>query len=218
MLTFAAYELAVNTDIQTRLFEEVRATSESIADKRLNYDALQKMKYMDQVVTEMLRKWPPALLTDRLCNRDYIFDDGTDTKFLIEKGRTVWVPISAIHRDPNYWPEPDKFDPERFNDENKKYIVPGTFLPFGSGPRNCLGETYLCLHSFYKKNINFFFCPLTGSRFALMEIKAVLFNILLHFSIEPTANTQIPVKLAKSSVSPYPEKGVHVEFKPRNGK
>lgn len=147
MLTFAAYELAVNPDVQTRLFEEVRETSESIGGQRLHYDALQKMKYMDQVVTETLRKWPPALLTDRLCNRDYVFDDGKDMKLLIEKGRVVWIPISAIHRDPTYWPEPEKFDPERFSDENKKNVIPGTFMPFGNGPRNCIGEYHLCLLS-----------------------------------------------------------------------
>lgn len=156
LLTFVSYELAINPDIQTRLFNEVLATSESIGGKRLNYDSLQKMKYMDQVVSETLRKWPAALLTDRLCNRDYVYDNGEDTKFLIEKGRVVWIPICAIHRDPNYWPDPEKFDPERFNDENKKNIVPGTFLGFGNGPRNCIGQSQHCQHSWRYSSIYFF--------------------------------------------------------------
>lgn len=52
------------------------------------------------------------------------------------------VPSIGFHYDPNYFPNPDKFDPERFSDENKSSIVPGTYLPFGNGPRNCIGNKY----------------------------------------------------------------------------
>lgn len=139
LLTFASYELALNPAVQNRLYEEIRDMNASLGGKRIDYDVLQKMKYLDQVITEALRKWPPAALTDRKCVRDYAYDDG-ELKFKIEKGSAFWIPIYALHRDPKYYPEPEKFDPERFNDENKNNIVPGTYVPFGTGPRNCIGK------------------------------------------------------------------------------
>lgn len=141
LLSFTAYELALNPDIQARLYQEVHELNEKLKGERLLYDDLQNMKYMDMVISEMLRKWPPALYTDRLCVKDYELNDG-DKRFVIEKGTSVWLPIYPIHRDSKYYPNPEKFDPERFTDENKISIVPGTYIPFGIGPRNCIGISY----------------------------------------------------------------------------
>lgn len=58
---------------------------------------------------------------------------------MINEGDGIWVPIYGIHRDPKYYANPDKFDPERFSDANKDTIQPFSYLPFGSGPRNCIG-------------------------------------------------------------------------------
>lgn len=55
----------------------------------------------------------------------------------------VLVPVYGVHRDPRYYPNPDKFDPERFSDENKGNIEPLSYFPFGSGPRNCIGTLFL---------------------------------------------------------------------------
>lgn len=137
LLSFVAHELAVNPDIQDRLYEEVREVEKSLGGKPLSYDVLQKMKYVDMVISETLRYWPPAPMTDRLCVKDYEYDDG-DTKFTFEKGIAFWIPIYALHHDEKYFPNPDVFDPERFSDENKDNILPGTYIPFGLGPRNCI--------------------------------------------------------------------------------
>lgn len=59
--------------------------------------------------------------------------------FNVEKGRTFMIPVYGFQHDPRYFPDPEKFDPDRFNDENKNNILPGTYLPFGVGPRNCIG-------------------------------------------------------------------------------
>lgn len=143
MLSFTAYELALNPDIQEKLYHEVREMNEKLKGKRLPYDELQNMKYMDMVISEALRKWPPALFTDRLCVKEYKVNDGARS-FVIEKGMAFWIPIYAFHRDPKYYPLPEEFNPERFSEENKDSIVPGTYLPFGIGPRNCIGNFFFC--------------------------------------------------------------------------
>lgn len=141
-LTFAAYELAVNPDIQQKLYEEIIEINEQIQNQRISYDVLQKMKYLDQVICETLRKWPSGVPTDRICIKDYLYDDG-NLKFTIEKGSNVVFTNVGMHRDPKYFPDPEKFDPERFNDDNKHNIKPCTYTPFGNGPRNCIGK-YQC--------------------------------------------------------------------------
>ncbi len=137
LLSFMAYELCVNPDIQQRLYEEIEETHRSLNGKTLTYDVVQNMKYLDMVVSETLRLWPPAPNTDRECVKDYNHDDG-QCKFTIEKGAVLLIPIIGLHLDEKYWDNPTKFNPERFSDDNKKNITPGTYLPFGVGPRNCI--------------------------------------------------------------------------------
>lgn len=138
-LTFAAYEIAVNPDVQKKMYEEIAETNEQLGGQRVTYDAIQKMKYLDQVIYESLRKWPTDFLTSRVCTKDYNYDDGHGLKLNIRKGEIFWFPIFSVQNDSKYFPEPERFDPERFSDENKNNIVSGTHLPFGSGPRYCLG-------------------------------------------------------------------------------
>lgn len=97
---------------------------------------------MIHVVNESLRKWPPVVVTDRVCVQGFDYSDEHNLRFRIKENMSVWVPIYGFHHDPNYFSEPEKFVPERFNDENKKHIIPGTFLPFGYGPRNCIGKAH----------------------------------------------------------------------------
>lgn len=140
-LSLAAYELVSNPDIQQKLYEEIKTVNDEIGGKRISYDSLQKMKYLDQVVSETLRKWPIGVQIDRICVKDYVYDDGDKLKFHIEKGTNVVFSLYGVHRDPKYYPDPEKFDPERFSNENKHHILPGTYAPFGIGPRNCIGQS-----------------------------------------------------------------------------
>nr|XP_015838493.1 PREDICTED: cytochrome P450 9e2 isoform X3 [Tribolium castaneum] len=138
--SFLAHELATNPDVQKKLQEEIDMVLEENHGK-ISYTRIQSMKYLDQVISESLRLWPPAPQTDRFCNTDFVLEPTKphERRFTIEKGVTTIIPIYGIHRDPQYFPNPDKFDPERFSDENKAKIVPGTYMPFGVGPRNCIG-------------------------------------------------------------------------------
>ncbi|KAJ6634902.1 Cytochrome P450 9e2, partial [Pseudolycoriella hygida] len=192
VMTFMSYELMANTDVQRRLQQEIDEMNEAIGGKRVNYEQIQGMKYMDQVVCETLRKWPPAPLVDRLCVKDYemVYDD---KKFTIEKGKNFYIPIFGIHHDARYYENPEKFDPDRFSEENRRNIDPDAYLPFGLGPRNCI-----------------------GSRFALMELKTIIYYLLLNFDFVPTEKSQIPLKLANNPTQLQSEKGVWVGFNPRN--
>ena len=131
-------------------------------------------------------------MTDRICVKDFEVEfEGK--KFTIEKDKNFLIPIFGFHRDPEYFPNPLKFDPERFNEENRRNIDPDTYLPFGIGPRNCI-----------------------GSRFALMELKAIIYYLTLNFKFEVTAKTQIPLQFAKNPVGLSTEEGIWLALKPRH--
>jgi len=78
-----------------------------------------------------------VLVTDRNCNMNYKLP-GTD--FVLEKGDSVSIPIYAIHHDKEFFPDPEKFLPERYAAENKNGIKPYAYIPFGLGPRDCIGK------------------------------------------------------------------------------
>jgi cytochrome P450 family 9 len=193
LMCLMSHELGVNPDIQERLIQEVDDTLETCNGK-LTYEALSGMKYLDMVVSEALRKWPAGVAVDRVCTKPYTIQPKTpDEKPVhLEKNALIWLPIMGLHRDPQYWPDPDRFDPERFSEENKANINPYAFLPFGSGPRNCL-----------------------GSRFALLEIKTLFFYILSHFEIVPVEKTQIPLQLSRKTFNLTAEKGFWLGLKRR---
>ncbi|XP_058837427.1 probable cytochrome P450 9f2 [Topomyia yanbarensis] len=192
-MTFLTYELTINPDVQNRLYEEIERTNQSLNGAPLSYEILQKMEYMDMVVSEALRKWPPAVVSDRFCTKDYLYDDGAGTRFTIEKDQTIWIPTIAIHNDPKYYPNPEKFDPERFNEANRSKIDAGAYLPFGVGPRNCI-----------------------GSRLALMEVKLIVYYLLKDFSFHLTEKTEVPLRMSKNLFALQAENGVWVEFKLRS--
>ncbi len=138
LLSFLGNELALNPDIQEKLCREIDETVERTSEK-LTYESLNSLKYLDQVISECLRRWPPAMITDRVCNKEitFIVDGQTVT---MKEGQHLWIPIYGLHMDPKYFENPSKFDPERYSEENVTKIVPGSYLPFGIGPRNCIGK------------------------------------------------------------------------------
>lgn len=127
------YELSMNPEIQDRLYEEIVETKDHLNGKQLTFEVLQKMKYMDMVVSELLRKWPLSPLS-RTITKPYTVEQNDGSKVVFEPGHSLWIPTFAIHRDPKLYPNPEMFDPERFSEENKKNINPYAYLPFGSGP------------------------------------------------------------------------------------
>uniref|UniRef100_A0A182PZA5 Uncharacterized protein n=1 Tax=Anopheles epiroticus TaxID=199890 RepID=A0A182PZA5_9DIPT len=193
VMSFLLYEVALAPEIQQRLYDEIQQVDQELDEKSLTYDALQKMRYLDMVVSETLRKWPPTPATDRKCNQDYkVTDVSPNVDIMIPKGATISIPIVGLHFDPRFYPDPDRFDPERFNDDNKHNIPLGAYLPFGIGPRNCI-----------------------ASRFALMEVKAIVYHLLLHYEFKRSKRTAVPLKLAKGFISMKAENGIYLYLSPR---
>lgn len=135
VLGFMVHELAINPDIENRAYKEVLEVKQELNGQPLNYEALQKLKYLSMVVNETLRKWTPATMLERLCTKPYVIENTDGTKVQLNPGDEVWVSISGIQKDEQYFPYAEHFDPERFSDEKKDSIRVGTFIPFWIGPR-----------------------------------------------------------------------------------
>ncbi|KAK9505569.1 hypothetical protein O3M35_009589 [Rhynocoris fuscipes] len=137
--SYGFYELAMNQDIQDRLRKEIDEVCEKYGGK-LTYQALSEMTYLDQVISEVIRKYPTLPFLERKCTKQYSFPNYPE--IVIEEGTKIYIPVYSLHHDPKYFPNPDKFDPDRFSAENKSSITPYTYLPFGEGPRYCIGMRF----------------------------------------------------------------------------
>ncbi|KOX71585.1 Cytochrome P450 9e2 [Melipona quadrifasciata] len=156
LLCYVVYELALHQDVQDKLREEIDGCLKE-GNGKISYEAISNMEYIEMVISEALRMHPPTLIIDRVCAKKFELPSaapGYQTA-TVYPNDNVWIPVLAIHRDPKYFPEPERFDPERFNKENKNNIDPYAYIPFGVGPRKCI-----------------------GSRFALMETKLLIIHLL----------------------------------------
>nr|UYG55596.1 cytochrome P450 6J1 [Arma chinensis] len=159
-LGFVLYNLAMNPDVQDKLRKEIRTFSFSSVDA-LSYYLIESMEYLDMVVCETLRLHPPMPTLTRICTCTTELSLGEHT-YKIEKGIPVTIPIYAIHTDPEYFPDPMKFDPERFDKKNRSLRHQYVYLPFGAGPR---------------------YCP--GSKLALLILKSAIISIIMNFEVRP---------------------------------
>ncbi|XP_059189386.1 cytochrome P450 3A19-like [Centropristis striata] len=181
---FVAYCLATNPDIQKILQEEV---DETFPEKcRPTYEALTQMEYLDMVLNEAMRLYPIATRVERMSKSSVDINGVT-----IPKGTVVAVPVYTLHRDPALWPEPEAFKPERFSKENKHNLDPYAFLPFGAGPRNCI-----------------------GMRFAVLMMKLAIVEILQRFSFVTCKETEIPLELGNEGFL-APKNPIKLMLQPR---
>ena len=127
--------------------------------------------------------YPPAGVSFRQCTADYKLS-GLPDGAVLKKGTEVHVPVLAIHMDERYYPDPERFDPDRFTKEAVAARHPMAFLPFSQGPRICI-----------------------GMRFALLEMKAAAARVLRDFTVVESAGTPQkivfdPVALLTASKEP----------------
>ena len=136
LLQFAMYELAVCPNVQEKLAHEIRKARNKLGGK-FTYDSINELEYLDKVVNDPTRHDPTAPRLERLAVTDYKIPG---SELIIPKETVVIFPTYAIHRDEEYYPDPEVFDPERFSSEEKLKRHPMAFQPFGHGPRNCIGK------------------------------------------------------------------------------
>ncbi|XP_074960950.1 cytochrome P450 3A9-like [Phalacrocorax aristotelis] len=183
-LCYLAYELATHPDVQQKLLQEIDTVLPNKAP--LTYEAMMQLEYLDMTVSETLRLFPLGGRLERACKKD-VEINGVN----IPKGTVVVIPPYTLHHNPEYWPEPEEFRPERFSKENKESIDPYTYLPFGAGPRNCI-----------------------GMRFALLTLKVAITILLQHFTFQTCKETQIPLKLSSQGLL-TPKKPIVLKVVPR---
>lgn len=141
------------------------------------------------VISETMRKYPTLSGLMRYCTKSITTSDG----YKIEPGDTVLIPVWSLHHDPEYFPDPEKFDPERFSEQNKELIKPYTYLPFGEGPRMCI-----------------------GMRFGQLQTKVGLITILRKCRVEPCAATKIPLVLGPSPMLTVPKDPIVLKLVPQS--
>ncbi|OXU21748.1 hypothetical protein TSAR_009499 [Trichomalopsis sarcophagae] len=233
-ITYCLYELALNPEIQEKVQTEIDEFSKR--DGGITYEIISNdMKYLHMVFSETLRKHPSIPVINRECIEDC---DIPNTNFRIEKGIKLLICMNAIHRDPNIFPDPEKFDPLRFTKENIASRQPYTYFPFGDGPRACIGirfgmlQTKIALIGLLA-NYNFSVCektsipviyarrsftqtPENGIRFGMLQTKIALIGLLSNCNFSVCEKTSIPVMYARRSFTQTPEYGIYLKTEKRN--
>ncbi|XP_037920402.1 probable cytochrome P450 6d4 [Hermetia illucens] len=128
------HELTQNEEIMHKLEENISQTLEK-HNGVVCYESIQDMEYLEMVIQETVRKYPALPLLNRMCTKSF---EIPDSGIVIEKDTQLLISILGFHRDPKYFPNPMKFDPERFREGSKGFNA-NAFIPFGDGPRTCIG-------------------------------------------------------------------------------
>jgi cytochrome P450 len=183
-LAFALHLLALHPAEQLRLESEVDAV---LGEKDARFEDLPRLELTERVVQEAMRLYPPAWCFER----DALEDDELSGYF-IPKGSVVAVCPYSLHRSDVYWERPEAFEPDRFLPERVAARPRQAYLPFGDGPRVCIGRA-----------------------FAMMEAKIILATIVRRFSVEPSDAAKVELE---PGVTLRPRGGLRVYLRPRDRK
>nr|WCC58132.1 cytochrome P450 [Pharsalia antennata] len=140
--SFVLTVLGVHHDIQEKVFEELKEIFQDNLFRPITFNDTVQMKYLERVILETLRMYPPVPLIARVVNEDVKLASGNYT---IPAGTTVVIGTFVVHRNPKHYENPDKFDPDNFLPErcqNRPYYA---YIPFSAGPRSCVGRKYAML-------------------------------------------------------------------------
>ncbi|XP_011871727.1 PREDICTED: cytochrome P450 4C1-like [Vollenhovia emeryi] len=183
-ITWTLFLLGDNLEHQEKVHEELEEVFGD-SEEPASVKELSQLKCLDRVIKETLRIFPSVPFVSRELTEEVKLD-----KYTIPKGVLVTMPIYLIHRNSEVWPNPTKFDPDRFLPENSKNRNPYAYVPFSAGPRNCIGQ-----------------------RFALLEEKIVLTAILRKWRVK-SMKTLDTIKYAGVLIL-RPCEEVHVHFTPK---
>jgi len=161
-LAYTCFLISTHSAVEEAVLREI---DQVLNGRSVQYDDLPKFKYLEAVINESLRLYPPAPRCTRVCTQDTVLGG-----YHISKGTHILIPVYAVHRDPKYWPEPEEFKPERFLDTHTRH--PCAHIPFGAGRHMCI-----------------------GFKFALEELKLTLVSIFQRFTFRITSQTRVPLRL-----------------------
>ncbi|XP_028376832.1 cytochrome P450 4F2 isoform X1 [Phyllostomus discolor] len=157
-LSWALYNLARHPEYQERCRQEVQQLLGDREPKEIEWEDLAQLPFLTMCIKESLRLHPPVTAISRCCTQDIMLPDGR----VVPKGVICVISIFGTHHNPTVWPDPEVYNPFRFDPETAQERSPLAFLPFSAGPRNCIGQT-----------------------FAMAEMKVVLALTLLRFRVLP---------------------------------
>ncbi|KAL6418314.1 hypothetical protein ACFW04_012207 [Cataglyphis niger] len=181
-------DLDIREEVDTFMFEErVRVEVDKAMQKnggKLNKKSLQNLPYLERCLKEALRLYPSVFLILRNVEEDVKL-----RSYIIPGGTNLFLNIYGVHRDPNFWPNPEVFDPDRFLPERIQKRHPYSYLPFSAGPRNCIGQ-----------------------RFGLLELKAMIAPLIHNFYLEPIDHLKDIRLRADMIIRPFHP--VHIKFIP----
>ncbi|MFB7143082.1 cytochrome P450 [Agrobacterium deltaense] len=160
-LAWTFHLLSQNSDVERKVIDEIETVT---AGEPVAADHIARLTYTRQVFSEAMRLYPPAPVVTRTALQDFRLGEHD-----IPAGTVLYVPIYAVHRHTTLWEEPDRFDPSRFEPEKVKARHRYAYMPFGAGPRVCIGNA-----------------------FAMMEAVAILAVLLqdVHLRNKSPANTE----------------------------
>jgi cytochrome P450 len=177
-LSWLLYLLSSRPDCLERVRQEFDAV---LGDAPLSFGDVPKLEFATQVIQEALRLYPPFWMVDRMAVADDRVGD-----LVIPRGSTVIVFVYGAHHAPRYWQDPESFDSERFTKANEKLHTPFTYLPFGAGPRGCIGGNY-----------------------AMLQILMILSDLLRRYDFQLTPGQTIE---ARPMVILRPKHGIRMTF------
>ncbi|TMW51300.1 hypothetical protein DOY81_003619, partial [Sarcophaga bullata] len=156
-ISFCLYLLARHAEVQQRAFNEVVEVLGNDREKPVTMRDLQDLKYLEAVIKESLRMYPPVPMIGRQITEDTKIGNQT-----IPANTKVSMLVYAAGRDPDYFENPNDFNPERFYSESPDKINPFAYVPFSAGPRNCIGQ-----------------------KFAMLEMKSTISKVLRYYELLP---------------------------------
>ncbi|KAL1123288.1 hypothetical protein AAG570_002374, partial [Ranatra chinensis] len=184
-VTFSLFVIGTYPDVQEKIVAELYDIFGE-SDRNVEMKDLKQMEYLEKVIKETLRMYPSVPHISRMLTNDIKLDDNRT----LPAGTNVSLLIYHMNRNPRFYPDPEKFDPERFSEDEVQKRHPFAYIPFSAGPRNCIGQ-----------------------KFAMMELKVILSTILRKLQVETITKREdfvlLSLLILRSNIP------IMIKFKPR---